>query len=403
MMRSSVRLLLAIWGLCLVNAALAAPGSVSLHFQKVNNFPVKYVAVKLTDPDVTIATALAPRFPRGLDTWGNFLGRLQPDAAINGTYFCLRTNMPVGDVATEGQLCYKGVVGTALCITPDNRVVMRPGPYAGKTDWTGFRTVLTAGPRLLTEGQVTIDARREGFRDPRVLGSAPRSAAALRADGTLLLLTIQENISLMNLACVCLHLGATDAMALDGGNSSGLYAEGRSVTKPGRGLSNILVVYASRAKYQQYARHIIPSGAPILADLLPPAFRPVLAAWQPARPASSAEVMPVSATVPARPALAMPTLRLAQPNPAVTVQGTVPIVIEINPDAPPQSVTLRINGRLRAIANVWPMVYHWDSTQDDDGLCVVEATAWRKDRTVMARDACTYRVANQSRLAANRR
>ena len=100
---------------------------------------------------------------------------------------------------------------------------------------------------------------RKLFRDPAVLGSAPRSAVAWRPDGVLIFLTIQERISLRNLAYVCRHLGATEAMALDGGSSSGLYADGHTITRPARALSNVLVVYASRQRFVQFAGRLTPS------------------------------------------------------------------------------------------------------------------------------------------------
>lgn len=226
-----LRVLLLLAALCCAAVGMAVPQSVHIWYQKVNNFPVKYVTINMNDPDVVVATAVSSGFPRGLDSWNTFLGRLRPDAAINGTYFCTRTYMPVGDVATEGALLYRGVVGTALCITPDNRVEFRPGPRQATPDWRGYRTVLCAGPRLLANGQVVINARAEGFRDPRVLGSAPRSAVAWRADNILIFLTIQHNISLRNLAYVCQKLGAVEAMVLDGGSSSGLFANGRTIDR----------------------------------------------------------------------------------------------------------------------------------------------------------------------------
>lgn len=254
--------------LVLLAVAWASGASVNLAYERIMGFPVRYVTVDMNDKEIVVAVAVARGFPTGLERWGSFLDRLKPDAAINGTYFSLNDNIPVGDVAVEGKLIHSGVVGTALCVDPDNRVTMRPGPQQVTPDWSGCRTVLCAGPRLLTDGVPDVNARAEGFRDPRVLGSAQRSAVAYRADGTLILMTIEADISLDNLALLCLKLGARDAMCLDGGTSSGLYAEGRTVSRPGRSLSNILVVYSSRWRFQPHADDLMPATLPVITRLL---------------------------------------------------------------------------------------------------------------------------------------
>jgi hypothetical protein len=359
----------------------AALESVQLNYRKILNFPVKFVSVDLNDPEVTVTVATAPGFPRGLESWGRALTRLQPDAAINGTYFCVHSYMPVGDVAVEGKLRYRGVVGTALCITPDNRVVMRPGPRQAKPDWRGYRTVLCAGPRLLQEGQVMVNARAEGFRDSRVLGSAPRSAVAWRPDNLLLLLTIETDISLKNLAYVCQHLGATEAMALDGGNSSGLYASGRTVTRPGRGLSNIVAVYATPERFAAAAPHLVPARVPVLASLLSPVRPlPTAIATGLARPPFHSPPPPPRVTD-----VAPHLVRFAHPAGTAPVSGMVPVLVEVTPEAKICWTSLRINGQLRALSNVWPLEYQWDSTKEDDGLYTLEVTGWSLGEAIVSR------------------
>lgn len=411
-MASVQRVIILLGCLYIAFAACAAPNSVALHYQVINGFPVKYVTVDMKDPDVVVTTALATPFPTGLEPWNSFLARLQPDAAINGTYFCLRSFMPVGDVAVNGNLLYRGVVGTALCIAPDNRVAMRPGPRQARPDWSGFNTVLCAGPRLLTRSEITINARAEGFRDPRVLGSAPRSAVAWRPDGVLILLTIEQNISLRNLAYVCLHLGAVDAMALDGGNSSGLYADGRTVTRPGRGLSNILVVYTTPERYQMAATQLAPPALPIIASLLPrtpspPATRLPLPGWT--TPPTIGEALrldnpfadPAVASLRPNASLAPVSslVRFVTPDPTLSIRGTVPIKVEIARESRTEWVSLRINGQLRVLSNVCPLEYAWDTTKETDGQHTLEVTIWSPDRAPLGRDIRQVKVKNGEQVA----
>ena len=409
--------------------AMAASGSVKLCYQEIMNFPVKYVTIDLNDPEVVVTTALATRFPTGLESWGSFLQRLQPDAAINGTYFCLHTYMPVGDVAVNGALLYRGVVGTALCIDAENHVTMRPGPrQQANPMWTGARTVLCAGPRLLTDGQLTVYPRAEGFRDPHVLGSATRSAVAWRRDNTLIFLTVQQDISLFNLAFVCQHLGAVNAMTLDGGTCSALYADGRTVTHPGRSLSTLLVVYATTQRYRQYAAQLAPSRLPVLARLwtpptpdaiaavgtlpysptMPPAMCPLPLPMQaepasrkppPASPPVQEKPAPPPPAKAAAPAMGNALIRLTHPDSDAPVSGTVPVTVEVAKNAELSWVSLRINNSLRAMGNVWPLEYRWDSTKDPDGPITLEVTAWSPDRTPIAREIRQVTVRNTRQVA----
>lgn len=390
-----------LWLALLAAAVMAAPESVQLQYRKVLNFPVKFVTVNMRDPEVMVSVAVAPTFPRGLESFGSFVRRLEPAAAINGTYFCPRSYMPVGDVAVNGELLFRGVAGTALCITPDNRVAFMPGPRQWRPDWTGYQSVLSAGPRLLANGKVAINAKAEGFRDPHVLGSARRSAVAWRPDGLLLLLTVEENISLQNLAYVCLHLGATEALTLDGGSSSGLYAEGRTVTRPSRSISNIICVYSTRERSSLYARQLLPPGFRALAQLLTPG-----AALLPYRP----QFEPLTATEPeplpampnfGPPAVANPLLKVTLPETKTSLHGTIPVSVAPVADGKVVWTALHINGQLRAMSNVWPMEYPWDSTKELDGVHTLEISAWAAGRKLLGTQTLHIRINNTQELASS--
>jgi exopolysaccharide biosynthesis protein len=108
-------------------------------------------------------------------------------------------------------------------------------------DWERVREAVGAGPRLLTSGRITVDSVGEGFSHAKILTmSAGRSLVGVTADGWLILATSSGTVAEM--AGVMKALGARDAMSMDGGASSGLWAEGRSLVTPGRMISNALLV-----------------------------------------------------------------------------------------------------------------------------------------------------------------
>lgn len=108
-------------------------------------------------------------------------------------------------------------------------------------DWSDVVTAVGAGPRLLTNGRITVNPQGEGFTQEKIVSLAfNRSAIGVKADGTILLVTT-PSIKIEQLAKVMQALGAKDAMNLDGGASSGLLSKGQYLTKPGRLLNNALL------------------------------------------------------------------------------------------------------------------------------------------------------------------
>jgi exopolysaccharide biosynthesis protein len=113
---------------------------------------------------------------------------------------------------------------------------------AGKEiPWQDVVTAVGAGPRLVKDGKVAVNPASEGFKDTKILNaSGARSGIAIMADGSVMLATV-SGATIKQWAAVMQKLGAKQAMNLDGGASSGMYAGGKTLTSPGRLLSNTLV------------------------------------------------------------------------------------------------------------------------------------------------------------------
>ncbi len=97
--------------------------------------------------------------------------------------------------------------------------------------------VLGAGPLLMREGQIVLDAERERFQEGFRTQRAARSAIGRTADGRILLVTVGQaqeltGVTLATMATVMQQLGCRDALNLDGGSSSTLYYNGSVVNLP---------------------------------------------------------------------------------------------------------------------------------------------------------------------------
>lgn len=108
--------------------------------------------------------------------------------------------------------------------------------------------IISAGPYLVEGGKVIVDSTKEGFKEAKITTDrAQRSAIGITKDNKLIMVT-GSNLNVSELAKVMVELGAVKAMNLDGGASSGLYAKGKMITKPGRKLNTVLMVYDKSKK-----------------------------------------------------------------------------------------------------------------------------------------------------------
>ncbi|WP_082198377.1 phosphodiester glycosidase family protein [Bacillus sp. FJAT-26390] len=107
--------------------------------------------------------------------------------------------------------------------------------------WSRVHTAVGAGPRLVKDGRLAINPVGEGFSSSKILtDSAARSGILVKKDGTVIMATVPQ-ATMKQWGQIMLQLGAEQAMNLDGGASSGMYAQGKLITAPGRLISNGLV------------------------------------------------------------------------------------------------------------------------------------------------------------------
>lgn len=235
------------------------PESVGFAFRKIGRWPVYIVSADLRDPDVKVAPILSRQGVGSAESLDSMIRRAVPTAAITGTFFCLRTLVPTGDIVFGGKMLHYGGIGTGLCIAPDNRVYFVPRPVYRHVDWTGYETVLCAGPRLLWDGKLCVNPRAEGFRDRRMIyARVPRLGVGVTAQGKLLMVLVRKPCHLSDLARVMRALGCTDAVDVDQGASASLYYRGWKIIKPKRRLTNILAVYDSSKRYQAAMQRLAP-------------------------------------------------------------------------------------------------------------------------------------------------
>lgn len=99
-------------------------------------------------------------------------------------------------------------------------------------DFAGYPQILGAGPVLVQNRQIVLNAKAEGFSDAFIRQTAIRSAIGTNAAGNLLIAAIhnpsgQAGANLAQTAKIMQQLGCVNALNLDGGSSTSLYLGGQ--------------------------------------------------------------------------------------------------------------------------------------------------------------------------------
>jgi hypothetical protein len=126
--------------------------------------------------------------------------------------------------------------------------------------WARAVGIASAGPLLLWRGERLETHSEESISRVFALARHPRTAAAVREDGSLLLVTVDGRsgqrsvgMSLRELTDLLLALGAVSALNLDGGGSTTMVIAGRLANAPSdpegeRAVGDALLVYPRREK-----------------------------------------------------------------------------------------------------------------------------------------------------------
>lgn len=224
----------------------------------VQGVPLKVISVDMNSPQVKV-TGMLNQFGAGhTEPFQQMVRRASPTVAITGTFHCNRTFRPIGDIVIGGRLTHFGGLGTALCVSENNHVkFIRPKPYR-RQDWSRFDYVLSAGPRLVQNNVAYVEPAREGFRDRHMLNPNPRIAIGTTRDNRLMIVLTRKPIYLSRMAGAMKALGIENAINLDGGSSIGVYYKGKILVNPQRQLTNILVIYQDRNRYETVKDRLLP-------------------------------------------------------------------------------------------------------------------------------------------------
>ncbi len=123
-----------------------------------------------------------------------------------------------------------------------------------QADWDKTEFIMSAGPRILTDGSVDLDGPREDIPAALINGSFARTAMGITDEGHFLFITVDDSatskgMNLRDLADFFLERGIDNAVNLDGGTSTTMVVSGQVVNTPvdnvERGVSEAILLFPS--------------------------------------------------------------------------------------------------------------------------------------------------------------
>jgi hypothetical protein len=107
-----------------------------------------------------------------------------------------------------------------------------------------YSQIVGAGPVLLQNQQIVLNAKAEQFSDAFIRETAPRSAIGRTGEGLLIIAAVHNRVggagaTLTEIAQIMQQLGALDALNLDGGSSTTLYLGGQVLDRPPRSIARV--------------------------------------------------------------------------------------------------------------------------------------------------------------------
>lgn len=192
-----------------------------------------------------------PRDARALDVVLSGVPQIVRDTDISGVVAEVReggdTPIPPGGAVLQAVGSTRA--GLASVALPGQAIVLRA---TLKPWWEQVADAIGGGPALVRKGQLALPTT-EQFSSSQLLDRQPRTAVGQRADGSILLVTVDgrsrssTGVTMRELGELMLRLGAVTAMSLDGGGGSTLAVDGSVLNRPSdgseRAVSNALMLF----------------------------------------------------------------------------------------------------------------------------------------------------------------
>ncbi|NLM16350.1 MAG: phosphodiester glycosidase family protein [Candidatus Riflebacteria bacterium] len=211
-------------------------GSLSIEIDAVNQ-PLSDNSLVVYTPEYVNNTAADPPELTAVLVKGKIVGIYQNDALIPPD------GVAVSATGEKAALLSKLSLGQSVKLD-----------YSIQKPWNNIKHAICGGPRLLADGQISINGQEEKFHYSIVKGRHPRTAVGATFDGDLLFVVVDgrsarsKGMTLQELAAYLQKLGVRHAINLDGGGSTSMVINDKTVNIPSDGrerrISNGILITA---------------------------------------------------------------------------------------------------------------------------------------------------------------
>jgi hypothetical protein len=213
---------------------------------KINRLSLQESIVTSTGARLPISTSNSGYVQSGIARYSSAWGSTYTPLIDNEIIVVVQNNSVTAQLPA-------GVAGkTAFPIPPNGYLLaLRNNPAASSlpigtlvreesatlpADFGRYPQIIGAGPVLVQNRQIVLDAKSEGFSDAFIREKAARSAIGVTSSGTLLIAAVHNRAggagpTLAEIAKVMQQMGCVDALNFDGGSSTSLYLGGQLINR----------------------------------------------------------------------------------------------------------------------------------------------------------------------------
>lgn len=211
-----------------------------------NGFTINLIAVDLSGGAMELASAGTGGY-RVRSKFDSLVKQSGAAAAINGCFFDLKTGRLVGHIYTEGKRESEGSFSAAFAVDRDNRPVINYMSKLGSA--ANYKLIITCVDILMKDGKILVSSKKDLVRNGHnpsrrndIYKPARWSAIGIGRDGRVYFAATNNQVSLYRFVREIKNRSPiADLLGLDGGISSAMHYGGKTIVKPARAITSIIV------------------------------------------------------------------------------------------------------------------------------------------------------------------
>ncbi len=219
---------------------------------KIGRLSIQESVITNTGQTLPIKTFNSGYVQTGVARYSSAWGANYSPLTDNETIFTVQNNAVTSQLpgGIAGKATFPIPTNGYLLVSRGNNVslpigsILRLQSATTPADFASYPHILAAGPVLIQNRQIVLDAKAEGFSDAFIREKAIRSVICTTASGNILIAAVHNRVggagsTLAEAAQVVQQLGCIEALNFDGGSSTSLYLGGQLINRSPRTAARV--------------------------------------------------------------------------------------------------------------------------------------------------------------------